>query len=142
MIYDVILSVNPKSYLLSHDSPYSIVTTYDQGTTEYMPPFPEVTFLFFSDNPELFEFSLLIALALLSFAIALRRKKRSKSKFASDILADLMKVRNELNNNHKSDPNGIILRLHTWGSDTDNERQIVSDYKDYQKIDDFYSGVR
>lgn len=53
-----------------------------------------------------------------------------------------MKVRNELNNNHNSDPNGIILRLHTWGSDIDNERQIVSDYKDYQIIDDFYIVVR
>ena len=25
---------------------------------------------------------------------------------------------------------------------TDNERQIVSDYRDYQKIDDFYSIVK
>jgi hypothetical protein len=34
---------------------------------------------------------------------------------------------------------GIVLRLHAWHSNTDNERQVVSDYRDYQKIDDFYS---
>jgi hypothetical protein len=28
------------------------------------------------------------------------------------------------------------------GTDIDNERQIVSDYRDYQKIDDFYSTVK
>ena len=42
----------------------------------------------------------------------------------------MIKVRDELNN-HKDDPNGIILRLHAWGSDADNERQIVRDYRDY-----------
>jgi hypothetical protein len=37
---------------------------------------------------------------------------------------------------------GIVLRLHAWHSNTDNERQVVSDYRDYQKIDDFYTAVR
>src|SRR5262249_49948677 len=66
---------------------------------------------------------------------------RSKSKFASDILTDVLRVQNELDND-KGDPSGIILSLHAWQSNAENERQVVSDYRDYQKIDDFYSTVR
>ena len=62
---------------------------------------------------------------------------------AYDILTDIIKVQNELSNSkHKNDTSGIILRLHGWRSDIENERQIVSDYRDYQMIDDFYSTVK
>ena len=67
----------------------------------------------------------------------------SMSKLAYDILTDIIKVQNELSNSkHKNDTSGIILRLHGWRSDIENERQIVSDYRDYQMIDDFYSTVK
>jgi hypothetical protein len=89
----------------------------------------------------LIESSALVIFAFLLFAIALRHKRRGKSKLASDILMDLMKVRNEPSSSEKDDPKGIILRLHGWHSDIDNERQVVSDYKDYQKMDDFYSAA-
>ena len=128
-------------YIFSHDSPYSVVATYDQGIYDYTPPsFGYSYFDFVFSKLYIFP-SILIVLASLSFGIALRHKTRSKSKFASDILTDVIKVRNELNND-KGDPNGIILRLHAWQSNADNERQVVSDHRDYQKIDDFYSAVR
>jgi hypothetical protein len=132
------------TYVYSHDQPYSIVATYDQGSSEYSPPQSlSTSTVIYGVNTEILESLILIILAVLSFAIALRHKKRSKSKFASDILTDIIKVRNELNNNnHKSDPSGIILRFHAWQSNVDSERQIVSDYRDYQKIDDFYLAVR
>ena len=122
-----------------------ITTTYDQGSSD---PFYftqwEAEASKYSYSAKLvsyvLETSVLIAFAFLLFAIALRHKRRSKPKLVSDILRDIIKVRNELNND-KGDPNGIILRLHAWHSDIDNERQVVNDYKDYQKIDDFYSAV-
>ena len=65
------------------------------------------------------------------------KTRRSKSKLVSDILKDVTKVQKELTNDEKGDPNGIILRLHAWRLNIDNERQILNDYRDYQKIDDF-----
>lgn len=121
----------------SLQQPDSIAATYDQGSYEYKPP------SFFSSSfSEIYYILSLIALAFLSFTIALRRR-RSKSKLAYDILTDIIKVQNELSNSkHKNDTSGIILRLHGWRSDIENERQIVSDYRDYQMIDDFYSTVK
>ena len=118
----------------------SIVATYDQGSYVYrVPPFSQFFLPFFATS---FYTSILILLAILSFAIAFRRKRKSKSKFVSDILTDVMRVQNELDdNNHKSDPNGTILHLHAWKSNID-KRQFVEDYRDYQKIDNFYSTMR
>jgi hypothetical protein len=136
-------SNNIRDYSYSHNQPYSIVATYDQGSSEYRPPPSLVSFgVYYPFNTEILQPLILILLAVLSFAIALKHKRRAKSKFASDILTDIIKVRNELiDNNHKSAPSGIILRLHAWQSNIDSERQIVSDYGDYQKIDDFYTAV-
>ncbi len=137
-------SNNIRDYSYSHTQPYSIVATYDQGSSEYRPPPLLVSYVgvYYPFNTEILQPLILILLALLSFAIALRHKRRSKSKFVSDILTDIIKVRNELiDYNHKSGPSGIILRLHAWQSNIDSERQIVSDYGDYQKIDDFYTAV-
>jgi hypothetical protein len=136
---------NKKDYYNLHSKPYFFIATYDQGSTKFNPPSRQV-----NGNPSYstsFNSNLLLPLSLfllafLSFAIALRRKRRSKSGLASDILTDVMKVQNELINNYKGDPNAIILRLHAWRSDIDNERQIVSEFRDYQKIDDFYSEVK
>ena len=136
-------------WIPSHYQPYSIIATYDQGSSKFNPPYPLVHKLNpiqIISNTNLADTNVLlplvlIALAFLFFGIAFRRKTRSKSKLASDILTDIMKVREELTNNDKGDPSGIILRLHPWKSDT-NKRQIVSDYRDYQKIDDFYSTVK
>jgi hypothetical protein len=129
------------TYVYSHNQPYSIVATYDQGSSEYRPPI--IGPYYYPFNTGLLQSLILIVLALLSFAIALRHKRRSKSKFASNILTDIIKVRNELNDSsHKSGPSGLILRLHGWQSNIDSERQIVSDYRDYKKIDDFYTAVR
>lgn len=123
-------STNQSSYIYPHDSPYSIVATYDQGIYDYTPPSRYLPI--FDIFSELYIFPpILIALAFLGFGIALRHKTRSRSKFASDILTDVMKVRNELDND-KGDPSGIILRLHAWQSNADNERKVVSDYRDYQ----------
>jgi hypothetical protein len=121
----------------------SVVATYDQGSSEYRPHLLESLFgTPLSIMNTILQPMILIVLGFLSFAIALRHKRRSKSKLASDILIDIMNVRKELNNNDKGDPSGIILRLHAWQSNIDNERQIVSNYRDYQKIDDFYSTVK
>ena len=72
-----------------HYEPYSIIATYDQGSSKFNPPS-----LLVNGNPidyNSLNLSLglslgLFVLAFLSFAIAFRHKRRSKSKFASDIL--------------------------------------------------------
>jgi hypothetical protein len=122
---------------------YSIIATYDQGSSDpYYYYTSKQGFVQYSYSSklvsDLLESLALIVAAFLLIAIALRHKRRRKSKLASDILKDIMKVRNELDNSEKGDPNGIIIHLHAWH---DNERQVVSDYKDYQKIDDFYSAA-
>ncbi|MGC2572167.1 MAG: hypothetical protein WA364_11705 [Candidatus Nitrosopolaris sp.] len=64
--------------------------------------------------PELFQSFILIVLAFLASAIAIRHKKRSNSKIASDILTDITRVRNELSdNNHRNDPFGFMLGIQT-----------------------------
>jgi hypothetical protein len=133
---------NIKDYSYPHHEPYSVIATYDQGSTKFNPPpfLVNAIPVWYITNVVLLPLSLYV-LAFLSFGIAFRHKRRCKSKLASNVLKDMMKVRDELVNNDKAGPSGIILRLHTWGSDTYNERQIVSDYRDYQKIDDFYSTV-
>jgi hypothetical protein len=133
-------------YVYPHELPYSIVATYDQGSNVYRTP-PQFQVYQqpnpFNVNTDLLQPLILVVLALLIFAIALRHKRRSKSKFASDILTDTIKVRHTLNDNsHKSDSSEMILPLHAWQSNIDRERQIISDYRDYQKIDDFYIAVR
>jgi hypothetical protein len=130
-------------YNYRHNTPYSIVATYDQGSNEaILPEIPGTIPPGYPYDTEAFESSILIMLAILSFAFAFKHKRRSKSKFASDILTDVMQVRDKLNdNNHKSDSNAIILRLHAWKSNVD-KRHFVEGYRDYQKIDDFYSTVR
>ena len=85
-----------------------ITTTYDQGSSD---PFYftqwEAEASKYSYRAKLvsyvLETSVLIAFAFLLFAIALRHKRRSKPKLVSDILRDIIKVRNELNND-KGDP--------------------------------------
>ena len=106
-------SNNIMDYAYSHYQPYSIIATYDQGSNQFNPQ----NFLvnrglpYYPYDTNALLSLILIVLAFLSFAIALRRK-RSKSVLASDILKDIMKVRDELND--KGDPSGIILRLHDW----------------------------
>lgn len=137
-------SSNKLDYSYSHYQPYSVIATYDQGSTQFTPNAYDVSWepIYTSPLQPLYTPLILIALAFLSFGIAFRHKRRGRSKLASDILKDIMKVRDELVNDDKGDPSGIVLRLHTWQSNADNERQIVSDYRDYQKIDDFYSTVK
>jgi hypothetical protein len=139
-------TTDTSKYIFPHHTPYSIVATYDQGSNEpNLSEYPAFPPPFYPYNTEVFKSSILIVLAALIFAMVVRRKRRSKSKFASDILTDVMKVQNKLNENsqknHKSVPNAVILHLHTWQSNID-ERLFFDDYKDYQKIDDFYSVVR
>jgi hypothetical protein len=135
---------NPKFYQYSHIEPYSIVATYDQGSSVYSPSsFEEmgrITNLYF--NTDILKTLILILLAFLFFAIPLRHKRRSPSKFASDVLKDITNVRNELRYKANNDPSGTVLRIHAWQSNTDTERQIINDYKDYQKINDFYIVVK
>ena len=110
---------NTLDYSCSHYQPYSIIATYDQGSNQFNPPLSQsVRFIpyyqFYPLETKVLESLILIALAFLSFGIAFRHKRRSKSKLASDILMDIMKVRNELTSNDKGDPNGIILPLDAW----------------------------
>jgi predicted MPP superfamily phosphohydrolase len=71
----------------------------------------------------------------------IRHKRRSRSKFASDILTDIAIVRNELKDKANNDPSLTILHLHIWQSNIDTERQI-NDCKDYQTINDFYTTLK
>lgn len=137
-------TTDTSKYVFPHDTPYSIVATYDQGSDEArLSEYPGIPPPGYPYDTQAFESSILFfLLAFLSFFIVVRRRRRGQSKFASDILTDVMKVRHKLNHdNHKSDPNAIILHLHTWKSNID-KRHFVEGYRDYQKIDDFYSTAR
>jgi hypothetical protein len=131
--------VTIETSVFPNDSAYSFVATYDQDTYKYSPEVLSSYVIY--NNRDVLEALVLIVLAFLCFAVTIRHRRRSKSKLASDILIDIMNVRNELNNDN-GDSSGIILRLHAWQSNTHNEREVVSDYRDYQIIDDFYSAVR
>ncbi|MGA9149177.1 MAG: hypothetical protein WBZ36_01260 [Candidatus Nitrosopolaris sp.] len=139
-------SDNIKDYAYSHYQPYSIIATYDQGSNQFNPsPFQvssKAIYPYSGLETEVLKSLILIALAFLSFGVAFRHKRRSRSKLASDILTDIMMVRHELTNNERDHPSGLVISLHPWGSDIDYERKIVGYYRDYHKIDDFYSTVR
>jgi hypothetical protein len=137
-------SDNPTLYQYAHMEPYSVIATYDQGSSAYSPSSFEsgIGFANLYFNMDILKTLILILLAFLFFAIPLRHKRRSRSKFASDVLKDITNVRNELEYKANNDPSATILRLHTWHSNTDTELQIINDYKDYQKINDFYTLVK
>jgi hypothetical protein len=98
-----ISKVSPPHYV------YSIIATYDQGSSDPYYYYTTVQGLVhYSYNSKLvsdvLESSTLIVIAFLLFGIALRHKRRSKSKLVSDILKDIMKVRNELNRDSSPSP--------------------------------------
>jgi hypothetical protein len=130
-------------YMYFHNLPYSIVATYDQGSAKYSIPnlngfIPTPVYQYVSEGllP-----IVLIILAFLSFGIAIRRRRRSNSRFASNILTDLINVRDNLNDNSSTNLCWKILRLHTWQANIDHKHEIIRDFRDYQKIDDFYTAV-
>jgi hypothetical protein len=111
-------SSNINDFSYPHYQPYSITATYDQGSNQFIPPLSQVSFLpTYTISPletKALESLILFSLAFLSFGIALRHKNRSKSKLASDILKDIMKVRDELSNDERDDPSALVIRLHAW----------------------------
>jgi len=126
-------------WVYSHAEPFTIVATYDGGSNVYR--YCErsscedlVIDRFF--NLEILKFYFPIVVAVLLFVIAFRRKRKSMSGSASDILRDIEAVERHLKSNDsraifslsKDDPQGRNLR-------------IFENYDDYDLIDDFYKGL-
>jgi hypothetical protein len=128
---------NSDTYPYEHYQPYSIIATYDQGSTQYTPAIFQ-----YPINTEVLQSLILILLAFLSFAIPLRHKRRSSSKFASGILKDLMNVQKELKDDNPVKPSGKIFSFHAEHLDADTEHHIINDYKDYLRIKDFYTALQ
>jgi len=128
---------NTMTYHYYHNEPYSIIATYDQGSSIYSPP----TFSLPLDTGILRIF-LLILIGFFFIVIPFRRKKESSSKFVSNILKDIEKVNSELKQGIDGHPNVNLIKLYTLESNIDAERKIITDYRDYQKITDFYSAIR
>jgi hypothetical protein len=74
----------------------------------------------------------------------LRHKKKSQSRFVSEILKDIIRVQNEIKNDKPDSfqSEKILFPFHDWQSNIDNEHRIISNYTDYQKINDFYIALR
>jgi hypothetical protein len=112
------------SYQSPHIEPYSVIATYDQGSSKYSPPVLQFGTKSLYFNTGVMKTLILILLAFLFFAIPMRHKRRSRSKFASDILTDIVSLQNELKDKANNDPSVTILYLHTWQPNIDTGRQI------------------
>jgi hypothetical protein len=87
--------------------------------------------------------SLLIIASILSFisfiTIAILRKKKARPDLISNIIRDIIVIRNELQNDENSKR---IFLFKTWASNDEvTKRCIIHNYQDYQLIDEFYCTI-
>jgi hypothetical protein len=134
-------SINQTVDLHDYVSKYPIIATYDRGSNTYHPYLS----LFYQYNPNNIQLIILLStLAAVFYAIALWHKKikqarnaRSHRNFVYHVIRDILAVYTDLTNNTLS---AKILSFNTWESETvDVKHQIFDDYKDYKKIEEFYS---
>jgi len=126
------------NWVYLHSKPFSITVTHEEGAETYRPPdtspISRYTSGFF--NIELLKFYLPIVIAVLLFGIAFRGKRKSMSVSASDILKDIESVEN-----HLQDDNSSAILSFKKDSPEGQKIRIFETYYEYDKVDDFYTGL-
>jgi hypothetical protein len=129
------------NYFFDHTDPFSITVTHDEGGNTYRPPptFNEIAGYFkMYFNPDALKFFIPIVIGILLVGIAYRHKRKSLSKFASDVLKDIETAEKRL---AKADSKAIIP-FKNYEFNIENELQLFDNYEYYKLIDEFYTGLK
>jgi len=139
-----------------HTDPFSITVTHNEGGNTYSPSSLSGAAKMYYD-PEVLEFFIPIAVGILLIGIAYRYKKKSISKFASNVLKDLQTAKNLFKKQseaivpYKNYSEAIvpyknyseaIVPYKNYELRFDNQLQEFDSYEDYKLIDGFYMGLR
>lgn len=126
-------------YVYEHEEPFSINVAYDQGGRTYVPPnsdlyAPLPTYF----NTDSLKFIIPMAIGLLLVGFAYRHKRKSLSKFASNVLEDIKAAESYLS----VIDSRAILSFKNYDSNAEYLEQWFDNYLDYKLINYFYTGLK
>jgi len=125
-------------YVYEHEEPFSINVAYDQGGSTYVPPNSDIYALPTYFNTDGLKFVIPMAVGLLLVGFAYRHKRKSLSKFASNVLEDIKAAERYLS----VIDSRAILSFKNYDSNAEFLEQWFDNYLDYKLINDFYTGLK
>jgi len=123
-----------------HTQPFTITVTHDEGGNTYRPNIfkesADPVKVYF--NVDALKFFIPIVVGILLVGIAHRHKRKSLSKYASNVLKDIEAAKKHFKEaNSKS-----IVSFKNYDFNIGNELEVFDNYEYYKLINDFYKGLK